>query len=625
MGLTKHNSFFILIGFFITVFIYFPGLSGNLMLDDGPQLMPLIQAITAENWTTEFKQYVISTSGHLGRPISMTTFILNAAAFGKNLWYWKLTNVMFHILSSIAVFLLTKVLLSFDNTLSRSKLTWVSLSISFLWLIHPLHISTVLYIVQRMTILATLFDFLALACFIQGIKKECDKKNGTYYFLCAFFLFFPLALFSKESGILFPVLALLINQYLLSKSRYSEEVKQRTKPYIAILWSILLIGFFGVIYFFDSYIIESYKFREFTLSERLLTQSRVIFLYLYQVLFPIPSSMGFYHDDIELSKNLFSPYSTFFSVIGLLVCISSLIINFKKWGLFGLGCLFYFCSHLLESTFIALEIAFEHRNYMGSWGIMLACSSLLLNLPEKYYYSNVLLIALVLSSLTFYRSSIWGNPSLMYPHMQSIHPQSLRLKIIFADTYFQTGQYDKAESFLAGEKSLGANLQRLTIQCKKTGQIDNNRLLQLIKEGDIIGTYEMEGIITLANQGLDEKCRLDKEIFIEFLQTILQFPVYRNIAEQKILLYKAHYHYALDQFNLALITLENSYTRYPSNPIPLFLKIEWLIEANQYSDASLLFKKVKRVSINSRHNYAEFETRISTALDLHDKTKNEKF
>ncbi len=624
MGIIKDSLFFLLIGFSIILFIYNPGLTGSLMLDDGPQLKPIIQSITAENWITEFRHYIISNSGRLGRPIPMATFIFNAAVFGKNLWYWKLTNVLLHGFTGIAVFFLTKTLLSFNNNLNHSKLMWVSLSISLLWLVHPLHISTVLYLVQRMTILATLFVFLGLTCFIQGIKKESDKKRGATCFLAALLIFFPLALLSKESGILFPVLALLINQYLLSQNKYTGEVKQRIKPFIAILWFILFLGFLGFIYSFDSLIIESYKFREFTLSERLLTQSRVIFLYLYQIIFPIPSSMGFYHDDIEISKNLFTPFNTFFSIIGLLGSIGTLIFNFKKWGLFSLGCLFFFCSHLLESTFIALEIAFEHRNYMGSWGIMLACYSLLLNLPKTYLYFSSLLIILILSCLTFYRSTIWGNPNLMYPHMLSIHPNSLRLKIIFADTYFQAGKYEKAESFLVGEKSLGANLQRLTIQCEKTGIIKNDQLLELVKENHKIGTYEMEGIITLANQGLDSKCQFDKQAFIDFLITILKLPIYRNVAEQKILLYKAHYHYALKQFNLALITLENSYNKDKSNPIPLFLKIDWLIEAHQYHAARQLFKRAKRITKNSWRDYSEFVIRVNTALAQQKNSNNEK-
>ncbi len=624
MSITKNNLLLLFSGLLVTFFIYLPGLSSGLMLDDGPQIMPIMHSVTTENWTTEFKQFVLSNSGFLGRPIPMSTFIINAALFGKNIWYWKLTNVIFHGLSGLAVFFLTKVLLSFDNSMSSSKLKWISFSISLLWLIHPLHISTVLYLVQRMTILATLFIFLALACFTHGIKKECQRKNGKYYFFCALFLFFPLAILCKESGVMFPVFALLINQHLLYRNIYTEDVRQRVRPYIVILWSILILGFIGFIYLFENIITENYHFREFTLSERFLTQGRVIFLYLQQIVFPTPSSMGFYHDDIEISKNITSPFSTLFSIIGILLILGFLITQFKKLGLLALGCLFFFSSHLLESTFLPLEIAFEHRNYIGSWGVILAVVHLLLKLSNKYFYSGIILLALILSGLTFYRSTMWGDPSLMYPHMLAIHPQSLRLKIIFADSYFQAGQYNKADSFLAGEKGLGVNLQRINIRCVKTKKIKNHALLQLVNKTHKIGTYEMEGIIALANRGLDEECQLDKQTFLQFLQSIIQFPIVDKVAEQKILLYTAHYHYALNQLDLALATLEDSYTKDTSNPIPLFLKIDWLIENKRYQAAEQVFILAKISADKSWHNYSEFVTNASIALAQKDNTKNEK-
>jgi hypothetical protein len=104
MSITKNNLLLLFSGLLVTFFIYLPGLSSGLMLDDGPQIMPIMHSVTTENWTTEFKQFVLSNSGFLGRPIPMSTFIINAALFGKNIWYWKLTNVIFHGLSGLAVF-----------------------------------------------------------------------------------------------------------------------------------------------------------------------------------------------------------------------------------------------------------------------------------------------------------------------------------------------------------------------------------------------------------------------------------------------------------------------------------------------------------------------------------------
>src|SRR3546814_3789435 len=43
-----------------------------------------------------------------------------------------------------------------------------SLFVTAIWLLHPLHVSNVLYIVQRMNLLATLFTLAGLLCYAEG-------------------------------------------------------------------------------------------------------------------------------------------------------------------------------------------------------------------------------------------------------------------------------------------------------------------------------------------------------------------------------------------------------------------------------------------------------------------------
>jgi protein O-mannosyl-transferase len=618
MRFNKLYFFVLFVGVALTLLIYFPGLSGIMMLDDGPQLMPLTDDITAENWRSHFKQHLLSNSGHLSRPISMATFIFNAALSGNNLWYWKLTNVIFHGLTGIAVFFCTRSLLSFSKELSYEKQLYISLGISLLWLVHPLHISTVLYVVQRMTILATLFIFIALTCFIYGIKKECQMENGTYFLLSAIFIFFPLALLSKESGALFPVYALLTNQYLRYQEDYKHHVYNRLKPFVAFLWFIIFIGAIAFFYKFDTYVSQGYRFREFTLAERLLTESRVIFLYLYQIIAPLPSSMGFYHDDIQLSRSLLDPISTSFSIIAIILFISVLIIKFKKLGLFSFGLLFFFCSHLIESTILPLEIAFEHRNYIGIWGIILAAVSALSHFTSKHLYI-VVALAFILAGQTLYLSSIWGDTNRMYPYMIAAHPQSLRVKIIFADAYTQAGKYEEALEFLKNEPSLGASLHQLCIICEKSKKITKNAILNTVNnKNSKVGTYEMEGIIKLANLGLDKKCQFEYTEFIQFLDSVFTLPIVDKLAEQKLLLYVAHYQHALGQIDNSLHTLEQSFSKDKTNPIPLFLKIDWLIENRRYPEAEEVFLTAKQIAMHSWQDYNEFINRAESSLNQKD-------
>lgn len=601
--------------FIIAIGIYWPGLTGGLLLDDSPQLLPIMHAVNPHNWEKEFAQFIFSNSGTLSRPVSMISFVINAALFGDNIWYWKLTNAVIHGLCALAIFFCSHLLLSLHQRFSSREIFIISFFTSFIWLLHPLHVSTVLYLVQRMTILATFFTFIALSCFLSAITKYSQHKKGAVYLVLSL-VFSLFATLSKETGVLFPIYILLIHYHLKYKlENYNSLIFPKIKIYINSIYLILFLGIISFIFLFDHFTV-GYSFREFTLTERLLTQGRVIILYLNQLIIPLPSSMGFFHDDFIISKNIITPYSTLFSIILLVTLILCLVIKFKQLGIFSLGLLFFFASHLLESTVLPLEMVFEHRNYIGSWGIILCIVYLLFSYTSKAVYS-LIGIAIILSSHTIYRANIWGSPNKQFPYMMKIHPNSLRLKIIFAETYFKAGHYDKADSYLADEPGLGVNLQRLDIQCIKSKKIENYQFLQIVKENHKIGTYEMEGILSLANRGLDRDCDIDKQAFVIFLQSIMQFLIVNKVAEQKILLYKAHYHYALKQLDLALVTIEDSYAKDPSNPIPLFLKIDWLIEAKRYRSARLLFIKAKKIADNSWYDYEEFVTSASSALAQH--------
>jgi len=595
------------------VALYFQGLSGGLLLDDYPQLSPIIYAINAQNWALEFNQYYISNSGYLGRPISMITFIINAALFGDDIWYWKLTNVILHGLCGFTIFLCTYLLLSLNKRFSSRQTVLIALSTSFIWLIHPLHVSTVLYTVQRMTILSTLFTFLALTCFLYAITKYSQYKKGVVYLILSFG-FFLMATLSKESGVLYPVYILLIHFYLKHQlENYDSLVKPKIVIYINSIYIILLMGFICFIILFDKFTL-SYGFREFTLSERVLTEARVILLYLNQIIIPHPSTMGFFHDDFSISKDILTPYTTLASIVFLVILISSLLIKFKQLGIFSLGLLFFFSSHLLESTVLPLEMVFEHRNYIGSWGVILAIVYLLFVYFDKTIYS-ILCISIIFCILTFNRAHIWGSPNTLFPHMISVHPESLRLNIIFADTYSKAKQYEKAVNYLQHENSFGTNLQILDIKCQQTAHLDPNTFMDLLKRQNIkIGSYEMEGLINLANLGLDKKCSFDKVNFINLLNKTLLSPIIDKTAEQKLLLYLAHYYHELEQPVKYLEALQRSFLKDKNNPIPLFLKIDWLIELKRYKEAKNLFVIAKQTAETARLDYSDFISQTNIAL-----------
>ena len=200
----------------ISVLIYAPGLSGPMLLDDYPQLSPLMEAVPG-GWQTLGDTYLFSNSGHLSRPVSMASFIANAVLHGDELRYWKATNLLIHGLTAIIVFFLARVLFrAAPVTAEPGQAGWLALLVAGLWLLHALHVSTVLYTVQRMAQLATLFTLAGLLAYSSGRLRQISTGGGHWLIGVALLVCLPLAVLSKENGVL---LLLLIPLFELTVFR----------------------------------------------------------------------------------------------------------------------------------------------------------------------------------------------------------------------------------------------------------------------------------------------------------------------------------------------------------------------------------------------------------------------
>ncbi|MBT5218729.1 MAG: hypothetical protein HOM16_04490, partial [Woeseia sp.] len=119
----------------LTMLVYFPGLPGPLLLDDFPQLEGLI-AQGANNPAAVFNNHVISTSGPLGRPVAMASFIGSAITHGPDIWWWKYDNLMLHLISGLLVAWLTALLADALPRRGTANPWLIGVVVAGLWLLH---------------------------------------------------------------------------------------------------------------------------------------------------------------------------------------------------------------------------------------------------------------------------------------------------------------------------------------------------------------------------------------------------------------------------------------------------------------------------------------------------------
>ena len=407
-----------LVGFVVVAGVYSLGLSGAFLLDDYATL-PMLEQWGQINNLEKLKQFVGSGfTGPTGRPVALFTFAVQSGQWPDSPFHFLLVNLVIHLVSAVLLFFLVR-LIAHGLKLNEYLSTWLPVFVSLLWAAHPLNVSAVLYIIQRMVLLSTLFNLAALISYLIA-REYCltgNIKKALVWFTIAGFTAL-MALFSKEIAVLIPL------QLLLLEAMFSWQGKRETSPLLrAVFWfGIVIPCCIVVLYIFELLVRNIYTFfltgdelfsrRSFTVFERLLTQSRVVGDYLLAIIIPKSQSAGVFHDGYLVSTSLFKPVSTLvWSLIHLSLVVGAFVFR-RKLPLLAFGILWFYVNHLVESTVVMLELKFEHRNYLPGMGILLAVAYSLLVMPVSHRIRAISVGAVffVCVAVLALRASLWGNP-----------------------------------------------------------------------------------------------------------------------------------------------------------------------------------------------------------------------
>jgi tetratricopeptide (TPR) repeat protein len=408
-----------------TIVVYLPGLNGPFLFDDTVhitrnkqvQITDLSLQSLAQAWDSSF------ASGLGSRPLAQLSFGINHALSGLDAWYFKATNLGIHLAVGLLIFALVRQL---GRALSGNKQTdtvWPALLVTALWLLHPINLTPVLYVVQRMTGLSTLFVVAGLWCHVTGRLQMAKGASSGFWLALAGLPIAAIGGLAKESAALYPLLVLVLEWTLLRKL---------TAPRRGLLIAIagVLPIAFGTAYLLTHLGLLGYQGRDFTLEQRLLTEARVLWLYLRMLVLPDPTLLGFYHDDIATSLNLTTPWTTLPAVLGWLVAIPLAIVLAKRWPVASFGLLFFLAGHAMESTIFPLELVFEHRNYLPSLGPVFAVGWWLATQSQPRVQRGLALMSVLLlvtlAAITHLRALDWSNhDQLLFSEVRH-HPESPR-------------------------------------------------------------------------------------------------------------------------------------------------------------------------------------------------------
>ena len=251
----------------IAAVVYWPGLTGGWVFDDYPNIVEngAIHITPGHSTLASWVNSAISSpSSFLHRPLASLTFSLNWYFGGGDPWPFKLTNVIIHLVNGVLLFCMLRVLLrllGLRNTSPRAArdplpteggedpppsagkadrserarsargdgfpaindaaATRLALIVSAAWMLLPINLMAVLYVVQRMESLCQIFVVAGLWAYLHGrwMMLTADStrrdRHGFALAVSGIVLGTAIGLTSKETAVLLPLFAFLAEWIVL--------------------------------------------------------------------------------------------------------------------------------------------------------------------------------------------------------------------------------------------------------------------------------------------------------------------------------------------------------------------------------------------------------------------------
>jgi len=385
----------------------------------------------------------------LWRPLAVLSFALNYKFGGIDVFGFHVVNFIIHYLA--AVFLFLFIYNTFKLPLLRDKYSPiaypVALLATFFWALNPVHVTCVTYIVQRYASMVGLFYIMSMYFYLKARTSEKTTYSISFFILCLATGF--AAVLTKENAAMLPVSILLFDLFLIqgvTKENIKKYIKISTLP----LLLILIIGFIYTGGF--SNILAGYEIRGYSLTQKLLTEPRIILFYLSLLFYPISSRLTFLYD-VEVSRSLLQPGTTVPSILLILFIISFAFYIARKRPLISFCIIFYFLNHLIEGSILNLELIYDYRNYLPSMLLFIPLAEFIIYAIDYFSYKKIiqLIVALGMAiilvgegDITYNRNKIVSDDFLLWFDNIDKSPGLSRPHSSMGTLYFKYNEKEKA-------------------------------------------------------------------------------------------------------------------------------------------------------------------------------------
>ncbi len=404
--------------------VYLPALQAPFLYDDQRNITENTYIRMTGLSVTGIKKAMVQDKFQL-RPVANFTFALDYYLHRLNKTLMHAENMALHAIAAFCLYLLAAFLArKFGNDNKAGHLFYPPLLAALAWSLHPAHTQAVTYIVQRQTLMAVCFSLIAFLFYVLARESAGSRKKAAFFVITLFSLL--VAGGSKEIAIALPVVCFLYELMLIRRDdpEAGRIALVATGSVVAVL--ALIAGAALLSTGLWSAYVGGYEHLDYGPFQRMLTETRIIAGYLGTMAFPHPVRMALDHDP-QLSVSLLRPVTTLPAVVLILAAFAAGVEAIRRGKLAGVLLLGFLVSLAPESSFIPVELEYDHRMYMPSLFVIPPVVFWLVNTVNLKKALPLMCAALVFGGvLTYSRNQSYGSKKRIWKDSAQKSPAKVR-------------------------------------------------------------------------------------------------------------------------------------------------------------------------------------------------------
>ena len=359
-------------------------------------------------------------------PLVYTTFWLEHKLWGFDPAGYHIVNVLLHLANTLLLW----------HLLRRLAVpgAWM---VAAVFAVHPLHVESVAWIIERKDVLSGLFYLTAMLAWMRFVEKPSSR-----WYACSLVLY-AAGLLSKSIVVTLPA-ALLIWPWW-KQGRVTSTDLWRLVPFFAVGLVITV----GDLSFYRS---ETSASLDYSLAERTLIASRALWFYAGKLLWPSELAVIYPSWDIHVADPLAWGYLV--AAIALVVALWHFRRQLGRGPL--AGALFFAVTispvlGFVDYTYMKYAFVADRHQYLAGIGVMAVVISSaaygvrrLSSMWQKGALGIAAVVLVVLGTLTWRQASIYRDDETFNRHIIALNPQARNVHRHLGIALYEQGRYEEA-------------------------------------------------------------------------------------------------------------------------------------------------------------------------------------